>query len=141
MEARTPALAFAPGILLLLTLGACLAGCQTAEVGLESSAQPSDPNVMRIEAKPPFRILTLKRSEWRKLGVNSDGRYRDPEANEFTMALPMRCLSCGQVIPVPAFPADLNSLRLEDRDAAIARIQGAYKCPRCGKSVFSRQAP
>jgi predicted RNA-binding Zn-ribbon protein involved in translation (DUF1610 family) len=86
-------------------------------------------------------MLTLTVSEWRKLGSDEADHYRNPDTKEFTMTPPMRCLSCGDFIPPPAFPRAVTTLPPAERDAEMAGIQRAHKCPKCGKPAFFREAP
>ena len=79
--------------------------------------------VERIDRKT-FEFVKLPAQQWEKLG-QKDGQYKNPKTGTYTMTLPMKCASCGEIIPGPEFPPG------EDRLAVVAK----YLCPKCGKKA------
>ena len=80
--------------------------------------------------------VTLSRSEWSKLG-EKDGLCKNPKTGDYTMALVVRCASCGKEIPKPAAMPDPEHQTYE-------RLKKAYEestCPRCGKPALEPPPP
>jgi hypothetical protein len=103
--------------------------------------------LQRIDMKS-FEVFSETLRDWTtKYAPNGAGRYRNPRTGEYTVVEPMKCASCGQLIPVPATmppPAwpFLGPGKRIDGEAAIAALKALadfklnYKCPKCGKRAF-----
>ena len=115
-------------------------------------------------AKPPAEVLARQRllvdvtngqlierteGEWLKLG-QKDGKYKNPDTGQYTMATPVKCASCGEWAPPADLPAPVagspdlppdaarrapdGSVVEDPRDAAMK----AHRCPKCGGPVYQR---
>ena len=86
--------------------------------------------------------------------------FKNPKTGEYTVVAAMKCASCGQLIPKPEIPADLlppppppeekgskmaeiagKQKYMQAKAMAMMKVLREYKCPKCGKSAWTREAP
>lgn len=73
-----------------------------------------------------YEIVELSLREWKELGSEGD-TFKNPKTGKYTMRPPMKCLDCGELIPMPHIPDD------GDED----KIMNEYICPKCGENAFA----
>ena len=93
---------------------------------------------MLIDMKT-FDLVTKPYGEWDRLGQDNARRWKNPKTREFTMAIPIRCASCGATIPAPPFYG-MSLTEGPERDAAM-KARAEYKCPKCGKRAIGGKEP
>jgi len=89
-------------------------------------------------------LMTRSLQEWKDGGMQ-ENRYKNPNTGKYTMAEPIKCYSCSEVIPMPLLPnVDPNTTPPEDMprlsDERTAK-KNAARCPKCGGPVFRSLGP
>lgn len=90
---------------------------------LEQPAARVDRETLEVFVKPV--------GEW--LSLEKDGKFPNPKTGKYTLRRAIECPSCRNLIPPPDYPSDPSKMDIEER----RKIEGNYKCPRCGAYVFS----
>ena len=84
-------------------------------------------------------FLTRSLQEWKDDGMQ-ENRYKNPKTGEYTMAEPIKCFSCGEVVPMPVLPSvDPNTTPPEDMPRLSderEKKKAEAKCPKCGGPIF-----
>ncbi len=111
-----------------------------------------------------LEVFSEPGSDWKgkyKPKPDAPTHYQNPKTGEYTVVAAMKCMSCGQLIPVPDIPADLlppppaesklgggqygpSPERLKyNKEMLRVRVQvlAAYKCPKCGKNAVTTSGP
>ena len=111
-----------------------------------------DQKVQKIDVKS-FELFSETKADWAgKYAPDASGRFKNPDTGEYTMVRPMKCASCGRLIPAPNIPGEPptkpdpgKQLTREDvllaRAAAVEEVLTNYKCPRCGKNAWVLTPP
>jgi len=104
------------------------------------------------------KLVTLKYREWQGLGAK-DGKYKNPETQQFTMVDPIICAACHAKIPPVELPpepgviippegasekeiealAEKENAAREAYEVQVIKLMNDYLCPKCGKHAYPYQ--
>jgi len=121
-------------VLVLLIIGGLVLVLN--HLGVVSSGPTPPPHVLarivRKIDKDTFEVMDLSLGQWRKLGYNKEGKYKNPKTGKYTMVPSMTCAHCGKDIPVPELPATGPEGGPED-PMVYEEMMRNYRCPLCGQ--------
>jgi hypothetical protein len=140
-------------LLLAVIAAAVVFTVRRARSQLQTPTMVVDQKFPKIDVKS-LEVFWETNSDWAtKYAPDASGRWKSPGTGEHTIVNAMTCMSCGQLIPVPQYPASANppkSMPIQEKRGAMSASEvGAagrellsnYICPRCGKHAWFPPPP
>ena len=106
-----------------------------------SPQQPSwvmEQPVEKIDIKS-LEVFKESLADWNgKYSPDAAGRFKNPKTGEHSIVGSMTCRACGQPIPIPQLPAELQGKVVDPlvMQGYLDKWQKEYTCPRCGKNPY-----
>jgi rRNA maturation protein Nop10 len=119
-------------VLIVVAIIAVVITVKRTTGGVQPPSWVLDQQVEKMDIKS-MEVLKASLRDWMgKYAPDASGYWKNPKTGQYTMANVITCSSCGARIPGVQMPKGATP-------EAAEKLQGEYKCPKCGKNAYQLQ--